>query len=55
VETSINDTIPKDYRKSEEELIHLGRFAEPAEIANIIAFLASDEASYINGTTIMVD
>jgi hypothetical protein len=33
----------------------LGRLAEPAEIANVIAFVASDEARFINGTNIMVD
>jgi len=33
----------------------LGRFAEPSEIAAIAVFLASDEASYITGTTIFAD
>ncbi len=33
----------------------LGRFAEPSEIAAIAVFLASDEASYITGTTIYAD
>ncbi len=33
----------------------LGRFGEPSEIAAIAAFLASDEASYITGTTIYAD
>jgi NAD(P)-dependent dehydrogenase (short-subunit alcohol dehydrogenase family) len=34
--------------------IPLGRIAEPAEIANVIVFLASDLASYIDGCTIEV-
>ena len=33
----------------------IGRFGEPAEVAAIAAFLASDEASYITGTTIYAD
>ncbi len=35
--------------------IPLGRLGEPHELANLIAFLASDAASYITGTTIQVD
>ena len=35
--------------------IPLGRGAQPEEIASVIAFLNSDDASYITGTTIPVD
>jgi 3-oxoacyl-[acyl-carrier protein] reductase len=35
--------------------IPLGRFAEPIDIANVVLFLASDEASFVNGHTLVVD
>lgn len=35
--------------------VPLGRFADPAEIASVVAFLASDEASYVTGAAIVAD
>lgn len=35
--------------------VPLGRFAEPAEIAAAVAFLASDQASYLTGQTLVLD
>lgn len=55
VDTDMNAELPKDYLESEKEKIFLKRFAEPEEIANVVVFLASDEARYINGETIKVD
>ncbi|MHB1009464.1 MAG: glucose 1-dehydrogenase [Propionibacteriaceae bacterium] len=35
--------------------IPLGKMAEPAQIGDVVAFLASDAASYVTGTTVVVD
>jgi 3-oxoacyl-[acyl-carrier protein] reductase len=45
----------EEFKKAEEEKILLGRFADPEEIANVIEFLCSDNASYVNKTLIRVD
>jgi 3-oxoacyl-[acyl-carrier protein] reductase len=54
VETSIIKSVPQRVIRALEERVPLGRLAKPEEIANTFAFLASDEASYINGAVIEV-
>ena len=41
--------------KNMEEAVPLGRLGTPADIAGAVLFLSSDDASYITGTTIIVD
>ena len=54
VDTAILATIPDKVLQHMKEQVPLGRLAQPEEIANVYAFLASDEASYINGAVIEV-
>lgn len=48
-------TTPEAYAEGIRKTIPLGRFADPAEIGQVIAFLASPAASYITGTNVVVD
>ncbi|MFN0314630.1 MAG: 3-oxoacyl-ACP reductase FabG [Burkholderiales bacterium] len=54
VETGIIGSIPEKVLEAMRARVPLGRLAKPEEIANTYAFLASDEASYINGAVIEV-
>ena len=55
VNTDMNKDLDSSYIEEENKRIMLNRFAEPEEIANVIYFLATDEASYINNSIIKVD
>ncbi|MBP0588362.1 3-oxoacyl-ACP reductase FabG [Paraburkholderia sp. LEh10] len=52
IDTPILSTIPKDVLSKMQKQVPLRRLGKPEEIANIYAFLASDEASYVNGAVI---
>lgn len=55
IETPMTDVLPDELKKKYLEQIPAGRFGKPEDIANVCVFLASDEASYINGQTIHVN
>jgi meso-butanediol dehydrogenase/(S,S)-butanediol dehydrogenase/diacetyl reductase len=48
------DAIPHA-RAAWEDCVPMGRFGAPEEVAAVVAFLASDDASYVTGSTIVVD
>ncbi|WP_406816361.1 3-oxoacyl-ACP reductase [Mycobacterium sp. M23085] len=53
----LQDLFAKDPERAARRLVHVpvGRFASPDEIASAVAFLASDDASFITASTFMVD
>lgn len=55
VNTEMNKDLPEDFVKSETERILVRRFADPEEIAKVVLFLASEDASFVNGTVIKAD
>ena len=55
VNTEMNKELDSEFIKKEQEKIMLNRFAESYEIAKVVAFLVSNDASYINSTVIRVD
>jgi 3-oxoacyl-[acyl-carrier protein] reductase len=54
IRTPILDTIPQAVIQKMVDKIPLGRLGRPEEIAGVYAFLASDDASYLNGAVIEV-
>jgi len=55
VPTDLTSIVPKDVQEAMLGQIPLGRFGTAEDVANAIAFLASDEASYITGQVLVVD
>lgn len=55
VATEMSGALNAEYQSRLLEMIPLGRFAEPTEVAKIVCFLLSDDARYITGQTIQAD
>ncbi|NLR75974.1 3-oxoacyl-ACP reductase FabG [Leeia aquatica] len=54
IDTTILKDMPEKVISAMEEKVPMGRLGKPEEIANVYAFLASDEASYMNGAVLEV-
>jgi 3-oxoacyl-[acyl-carrier protein] reductase len=53
--TGMTDKLPADRKEAILSMVPLGRFGQPDDVAELIAFLASDRAGYITGQVITVD
>jgi len=53
--SDMTEILPEDLKQKYLDKIALGRFGTAEEVANVVAFLASDEASYVTGQVIDID
>mgnify|MGYP001400364950 CR=1 FL=1 len=55
VPTALTNDLPEDIKQATLKTIPLGRWGKPEEVAQAVAFLASDDAAYITGQVLSVD
>jgi 3-oxoacyl-[acyl-carrier protein] reductase len=55
INTDMTAALPADVAQRYQSQIPAGRFAEPQEVAKVVAWIASDDSSYITGAVIPVD
>ena len=55
VDTGMLGNVPAERRDELNALMLMGRMAQPQEVAEVVAFLLSDKASYVNGAIVNID
>ncbi len=55
IESNMTNVLPEEVREKYLENIPLGRFGTPEDVANVVAFLASDDSAYVTGQVIDID
>ena len=55
IETDMTSSLSDEQQAAYKKSIPAGRFAQPSEVAAVVAWLASDDAAYISGAVIPVD
>lgn len=55
IKSKMTDVLPEEVRSKYLDNIPLGRFGTPEDVAGVVAFLASDDASYVTGQVIDID
>ncbi|KNY26037.1 3-oxoacyl-[acyl-carrier-protein] reductase [Pseudobacteroides cellulosolvens] len=55
IESDMTDVLPEEVRNNYLKNIPLGRFGTPEDVANVVAFLASDDSNYVTGQVIDID
>jgi len=55
IETRLTENLPSEVVETVKKFTPLGRFGKPEEVANLVFFLASDQAQFITGAVVNID